>query len=342
MTPDLVWRSIDITIGLSALIMALLLIGRVVEARRQRAQAREKARGQATLQAFMLGQETPEVRVDLLRHAEAVVQALSVIRGREADRLIERLRQAGLITAMAERLRRQGRKPDVHLIEAYAHLARPEDAQALLHSLPKAIGAHRRRAIVEGLLRAGAEPEARLVIELLAGAEETNSVDFALIESIAARRPDEAEVLVESDQPMASVVRAALAAGLGQTHRFSAIGPLSRLAASEDETVAVAAVQALGELGHPLAGTAVLHALYAPSARVRLTACRAAAELRLTGLIDALVDSLEDPDWDVRFEASQALVAIGSGGLTRLRRLAKAPAGRAADLARATLKEAAA
>ena len=340
MTPDLVWRSIDVTIGLSALIMALLLIGRVIETYRQRARARERQRGQATLQAFMLGQETPAVRVDLLRHAEAVVQALSVIRGLEADRLIERLRQAGLITAMAERLRRQGSRPDVHLIEAYAHLARPEDAQALLQSLPKAQGIHRRRAIVEGLLRAGADPEARLVINLLGGDEQTTSVDCALIESIAARRPDEAEALVQSDQPMASVVRAALAAGLGRTHRFSAIGPLSRLSASTDETVAVAAVEALGALGHPLAGAAVLHALYADSPRVRLVACQAAAQLRLTGLIDALVDCLEDPDWDVRFEASQALVAIGSGGLTRLRRLARAPAGRASDLARATLKEA--
>lgn len=141
---------------------------------------------------------------------------------------------------------------------------------------------------------------------------------------------------------MTPEVCAALATGLGRTNRFSAIGPLSDLSGSADDVVAVAAVEALGELGHPLAGAAVLHALYADNPRVRLTACRAAAQLRLTGLIDALTDCLDDPDWDVRFEASQALVSIGSAGLTRLRKVAKISTGRSGDLARVTLKEAAA
>lgn len=343
MTADLVWRSIDITVGLTAMIMALLLIGRVIEARRQRLQALDAARGQATLQAFMLGEDNPSVRVDLLRHAESVVQALSVIRGLEADRLVERLRQIGLISAMAEKLRRQGRHPDIHLIEAYAHLARPEDTQALLASLLRAKGARRRQTIVEGLLRAGAAPDLRLAIELLIEDGQASSVDCALIQSIAAQRPDEAERLIASDTAMPSEFRAALATGLGRTGRFSAIGPLSTLSADEGDAVAAAAaVAALGELGHPLAGGAVLHALYAHNPRIRLRACQAAAELRLTGLIDALSERLEDVDWDVRFEASQALVAIGGAGLTRLRRIARDTRGRAPELARTTLREVAA
>lgn len=343
MAPELVWRSIDVTVSLSAMIMALLLIGRVIEARKQRLQARDAARGQATLQAFMMGQQGPSVRIDLLRHAESVVQALSVIRGLEADRLIECLRQVGLISAMAEKLRRQGRHPDVHLIEAYAHLARPDDAQALLQSLLKAKGARRRQVIIEGLLRAGAPPDLRLAIELLAEDGKASSVDCALVESIAVSRPDEAEVLIESPQAMPDGFRAALATGLGQTGRFSAIGPLARLSAREDmEGAAAAAVAALGELGHPLAGGAVLQALYAGSPRIRLAACRAATELRLTGLSDALAECLDDPDWDVRFAASQALVALGAPGRSRLRRMAGALGGRGADLARATLQEVAA
>lgn len=341
MTPELVWRSIDLTVGLSAMIMALLLIGRVIEARKQRLQALDSARGQATLQAFMLGKDGPAVRIDLLRHAESVVQALSVIRGLEADRLIERLRQIGLIGAMAEKLRRQGRRPDIHLIEAYAHLANPEDAQTLLQSLMRAKGARRRQVIVEGLLRAGAAPDLPLAIELLVEDGQASSVDCALIESIAQLRPDEAEQLIEAPLEMPAAIRAALATGLGKTGRFSAIGPLSRTSAKEDEELsAAAAVAALGELGHPLAGGAVLQALYARSARIRLRACQAAAELRLTGLIDALSERLEDPDWDVRFAASEALVAIGSRGVTRLRSVARGTPGRAADLARTTLQEA--
>ncbi|MBN8551343.1 MAG: HEAT repeat domain-containing protein [Caulobacterales bacterium] len=340
MALDLVWRSIDLTVGLSAMIMALLLIGRVAEARKQRLQARDAARGQQTLQAFMLGEAGPTLRVDLLRHAESVVQALSVIRGLEADRLIERLRQVGLISAMAEKLRRQGQHPDVHLIEAYAHLARPEDAQALLQSLLTAKGARRRQVIIEGLLRAGAPPDLRLAIELLAEDGKASSVDCALIESIAAARADEAEALLQSPEPMPNEFRAALATGLGQTGRFSAIAPLARLSVREDqETAAAAAVAALGELGHPLAGGAVLQALYAHSPRIRLNACRAATELRLTGLIDALSERLEDPDWDVRFEASQALVALGSPGRARLRRISDGRPGRASQLARETLLE---
>lgn len=343
MTPDFVWRSIDLTVGLSAMIMALLLIGRVLETRKQRLQARDAARGQETLQAFMLGETRSEVRVDLLRHAESVVQALSVIRGLEADRLIERLRQVGLISAMADKLRRQGRHPDVHLIEAYAHLARPEDAQALLQSLLMAKGARRRQVIVEGLLRAGAPPDLRLAIQLLAEDGKASSVDCALIESIAAARADEAEELVESSDPMPEEFRAALATGLGQTGRFSAIAPLARLSVREDlERPAAAAVAALGELGHPLAGGAVLQALYAHSPRIRLSACRAATELRLTGLIDALSERLEDPDWDVRFEASQALAALGPAGRTRLRTIGRGTFGRAPELARTTLLETAA
>lgn len=343
MAPELVWRSIDLTVGMSAMIMALLLIGRVLEARKRRLQALDAARGQATLQAFMLGEQGPEVRIDLLRHAESVVQALSVIRGLEADRLVERLRQVGLISAMAEKLRRQGRNPDVHLIEAYAHLARPEDAQVLLQSLFKARGARRRQVIVEGLLRAGVPPDLRLAIDLLAEDGKASSVDCALIESIASSRADEAEALLESSEPMPNGFRAALATGLGQTGRFSAIAPLSRLSARfEMEIPAAAAVAALGELGHPLAGGAVLHALYAPNARIRLNACRAATALRLTGLVDALSECLDDPSWDVRFEASQALLALGGPGRARLRKVATSGSPRSAGLARTSLLEVAA
>lgn len=341
MTPDLIWRSIDVTFGLSALIMALLLIGRVVETRRARAQARERARGQATLQAFMFGADDPNLKVDLIRHAESVVQALSVIRGAEADRLIARLHEVGLIRAMADRLERQGGRADVHLIEAYAHLAGDDEAETLAGLLTRVKGRARRRAVIEGLLRAGAAPELDLTVRMLGGAGATSG-DCDLIESVAAARPDEAEVLIVSEPAPAPAVRAALAAGLGRSGRFSAIAPLTRLVEGGDEIETLAGISALGALGHPLAGTAILHALYADNPRVRAAACRAAAQLKLTGLIEALSERLEDPDWDVRFAASDAMVAMGGIGRSRLRRLAAGGAGRVAALARDTLAEVAA
>lgn len=138
-----------------------------------------------------------------------------------------------------------------------------------------------------------------------------------------------------------AAARAALVAGAGKSRRFTVIPTLMRLSESSDERLAVAAVTALGELGHPLAGAPILHSLYAENAAVRIAACRAASQLNLSGLNNALAERLDDLEWDVRFEASQALLSIGDEGRRALRRIADRREGRAAALAELALAEAA-
>ena len=96
---------------------------------------------------------------------------------------------------------------------------------------------------------------------------------------------------------------------------------------------------ALGALGHPAAKPAVLRGLDRKDAAARAEAAAAAGRIGMEEAIERLADLLDDPEWQVRFNAADALVKLRPRGQEALRRMARTGSATARDAAATVLAE---
>ena len=92
-------------------------------------------------------------------------------------------------------------------------------------------------------------------------------------------------------------------------------------------------------MGHPAAEPPVLRALEDPDWQVRAAACEAVGRIGLRDAVPLLVEQLANPEWWVRFRAGEALAALGPVGLAALHEAAHAGTERASRAASLVLAE---
>ncbi len=101
----------------------------------------------------------------------------------------------------------------------------------------------------------------------------------------------------------------------------------------------LAAMQALSVLVDPRSLDAILDALADPIWEVRAQAAHCASQLGSTEAIPRLTTLLHDEHWWVRFHAAEALFKLGEAGVQALLQAARSTSARAADIAGGLLRE---
>ena len=119
--------------------------------------------------------------------------------------------------------------------------------------------------------------------------------------------------------------------GLNPTGKLAALDILARLRARRavgwlegrlidpEPDVRARAAHALGAIGDPAPGPALVRALGDDAWPARAMAARALGRIRHEPAIERLCEALRDPEWWVRSNAAEALRALGSAGLDALR-----------------------
>jgi hypothetical protein len=337
-----VWQ-VSLALAVVSLVTALVLVVKRWSAgRRLEKDAVRRAALSAEVYALLASPRAPRPDSLSLRPGDAphilaiALDVLRVTRGRDAERMVEIVEFAGIHAYLEKGLRSRSRSLRIRVISLLSHF---EDQRSL--NLLRSRIADRGLYVQLAALRALADrrdyealPE---TVRVLGKARETN---VPLLADILRRFGEPAVptlaalALSEASQG----VKLAAVSALGGIASLTAFGPLSDLAAEPDPVLRAAAVNALGRLGDPRAVAEIGWGLEAAEDRVRVQAAIAAGLIGSLQMAPALVERLEDPVWEVRYRAAEALYRLGGAGLALLSAAAKGE-GLGGEMARELLAE---
>lgn len=321
MTLWALWYTSLLMALLSIAVMLVLVLRRVLQARREERRDALRAATSTALLAYLDG-SGDEAHVlgaaggqaELV--GELVFQMRELVRGSDAARLVDLARATGGPARAEARLRR--RNPQLRT-DAVRHLAMygADAAPLLTGCLTDPSDAVRITAAVE-LTRIGHTPR----LEALAAA--MNVGDAARSEELrqvfrpaVASDPREAVVLLE-DEFSGDALRMLLLDGLAQAGALEALDAITALMRSPSAALRAEALRTLATLAHPSAAPAVIEALADPSWWVRAQAANAARRIGIDGAAEPLSSLLGDEQWWVRLRAAEALCALGPSGQAML------------------------
>ena len=226
------------------------------------------------------------------------------------------------------------------LASVLAVLGGPE-ALDRLRSLLSADESSVRRAALHALGRIGGARAAAMVA--LALADENSDVQVAAATVLGRLRDEQGGVPGASELMLAvqsehAQVRAAVARALGATKLPRVIEPLCELLLDSDSGVAIAAVDALGEISGGALGDHLKDALTHQDREVVKAALRALASARAESAPAELIAALAHEAWDVRQLAAELLGELHAQAARPA--LAAQLARESDDLARAALSDA--
>lgn len=335
------WWSSLLLAGIALVWMAGLIIARLF---RENSEARRKADRQMLSKAcldIMAGADDAVESLRPFQHrsrllAETLLEVLGLVRGVERDRLITSLVKAGVDQRLRSRLTRGSRTGRLAAVEALS--AFPSDETRFhLRRLQQTSGdAELRIATVRTRIEIGDPPRARDLIADLSGRSDKDSLLYApVLRQLAIDAPDDALAGL-SIPDLGVAARALMIDAVGAGGDYRALPTLSLMATAGEPVLRMAAVRALGSLGHPDAADTIAEALKDEAWDVRAEAAVAGGKIGTPALTPRLVALLDDPVWWVRFRAADALTRMGGGGLDALRIAATSPievARRSASLA---------
>lgn len=318
------WWSSLLLAGIALVWMAGLIIARLF---RENSEARRKVDRQMLSKAcldIMAGESDAAEGLRPFQHrsrllAETLLEVLGLVRGVERERLITSLVEAGVDERLRSRLTRGSRTGRLAAVEALS--AFPSDETRLhLRRLQQTSGdAEIRIATVRTRIDIGDPPHARDLIADLTGRSDKDSLLYApVLRQLAIDAPDDALAAL-STPDLGVAARALMIDAVGAGGDYRALPALSLLAAAAEPVVRMAAVRALGLLGHPDAAGPIAEALKDDAWDVRAEAAVAGGRIGTPALTPRLVALLDDPVWWVRFRAADALTRMGGGGLDALR-----------------------
>lgn len=320
----LLWES-SLAMTLAAVAwMFGLIIARLLRERSDARRAADQTRVRTAFLDILGGDLEALMRLKPYRRrarlmAEAVLDVLGLIRGAERERLIEVLGGMGVADRLRTRLDRGSKAGRIASAEALS--AFPESATVdVLHSaLQRTRDDDLRVAILISLLDLDAAPPLNALLDDVAARGLQDSLLYEpVIRRAAEAAPAEAvDAFMLSTAP--AVTRAVLADALGAAGDYRAVEPLMQSAAMPELEVRIASLRALGVLGHPAAGLAIMTAMKDEIWEVRSAACEAIGRIGLIEAAPLLVQALSDPAWWVRFRAGEALAALGDKGIASLR-----------------------
>lgn len=320
----LLWWSSLLLAGIALSWIAGLIIARLF---RENSEARRIADRQALSGAYlaiMAGASDAGTRLRPYQHrsrllAESLLEVLGLVRGVERDRLISSLVEAGVDERLRSRLTRGSRTGRLAAVEALS--AFPSDAtrDCLRRLQQTSDDAEIRIATIRTRIDIGDSPLAQDLMADLAGRSDGESLLYApVLRQLSINAPDDAMAALA--MPGLSVAaRAVMIDAVGASGDYRALALLSTLAAAPEVVLRMAALRALGSLAHPDAAETVEVALKDDAWDVRAEAAMAAGKIGAARLVPHLVALLDDPEWWVRFRATDALARMGGSGVEALR-----------------------
>lgn len=333
-------------VSLAVTAAAFLIVGGLIAARllfgwRARARSAERAR---LVPLLLTADGSQDARAQLWRAADftadLMVELIQMVRGRERERFIERAAALGV----PERLRHHlgDASPRVRQTAAEALGLFPDDRSVA--RLTEALGdpnSDVRLTAALALAQAGRAPPLEELVERLdIGRSERSLLIVSLMKELARHAPGEVEAaLARAD--WRGGVRTAAAEALADAGRYEAVPLIAEAAAraADGSEELPRYLSALATLGHPAARPTVERALASAVAGVRAAGARAAGKIRLNDLGGRLAELLADPAWIVRYQAGNALVALGPAGVRRLDEAVREAQDPAAATARRVLAE---
>ena len=334
------WASIVLATA-ALLWMSALVIGRLLRERTDAKRVHDRGLARAAFLDAMNGRGDPAALLDCLRHrarlmAEALLEAMALVRGAERDRLISTLAFIGVDAGLRRRLSIGSLSGRMVAAEALANFPSADTVTALRRALPRARDSNLRVALMRSLIEIDASPPLGQVLQDIARIRGADSLLYLPLigQLVKADISDALRAFGDPETPAAS--RAILTEALGASGDFRVLETLCVVISAPDVELRIAGVRGLAAMGHPAAEPQILAALGDPVWMVRSAACEAAGRIGLQNATPLLVEHLSDCVWWVRFRAGEALAMLGQPGIDELRHVALTGAdraGRAASLA---------
>lgn len=307
--------------------MLWLILARLLRDRADEARMRDRRLIQQVYLDIMNGAGDAVIPLRRLRGraalmAEALLEVIGMVRGRERDRLISALQAVNIDGLFRDQLFR-GRTPQrIAAADALSIFAGDETTTALRRALAAAPAGELRVGLMQALLDVGTPPPIGLVVKDLKGRKATESLLYLpLIRALVAADPVSG-LHAFGDEAISPDARAMLAEALGASGDFRALEPLLMAGRAPDVELRIAALRGLTALGHPAAEPCVMRGLSDDVWMIRAAACEAAGRIGLRMAAHRLAELLGDPTWWVRFRAGEALAAMGVAGVEQLRNVA--------------------
>jgi ABC-type multidrug transport system fused ATPase/permease subunit len=316
------WGSI-LMICVSIVAMLALILWRI-SGDRQR-QARSDRRQQVfNLLMFSNGASDDAILSNFVRKprdlANLVTELSTVIKGRELQRVVDRLRARGAVAGLLHQLKRGNREDRLAACEALSFFDLEVVATALMSAARRSKSLRVRIAALRAALQMGNTPSLEDILKWMAFSNREVPVEFlTVLQHVAGYAPHS---LVESaqDRTLTVSVRAAMMWALAESGHLPAVPVIENLTRCDAAQIRAAALAALAELGFVTNRQILLDRFNDESAEVRRMAASAAARLGdEQTTVAPLQRLLSDEDWEVRFQASQALARFGDTGRAALR-----------------------
>jgi HEAT repeats len=299
-----------------ALIVVTVVTGSL-RTRRKGARALVAERLRAPVEACVLeGESLPRVPSSALDALlEVVLRYMSVVRGRDADRLADGLAAQGVVADLLQRLQARPAWRRAEAADMLGKLRMREAVPALVTALDdpsedvrtvaaRGLAAIRDPAAVPALARALSDPS-RWTLSMIA-------------ENLMAMGPSAVPPLLDLLRSDEHNVRVAVVQVLGEIRDPAATPALIEVLREGDLNLRAQAAAALGKLGGPDAEHALLDALRDPEWQVRAQAAKGLGRVARPDAASSLALAMPDDNWWVRVNCAESLARLGAEGRRQL------------------------
>ncbi|MDF1600820.1 HEAT repeat domain-containing protein [Mesorhizobium sp. YIM 152430] len=322
----LIWTLSLILSAISILVMVILVLRRVVAARREERDAESRRRIMTAMiclahdkdvDAFLAVAAQASTSVT----ADASSEFLGLVRGEEREAVLQALLRAGQPDFLERELKRGDEVRRLHAVELIAAYAPDVAIGPLRGRLEGDRSREVRIAAAIELAKIGTVPPLGELLDRIGyrGQRSRRLAElFGLLpEQSAAELRD---LTRQRDAP--GFLRASALEALWR--RDGLVEPSIFVEAAEDSVpeVAAASLRALGRIGQRTSLPLLLSKLYHPDWEVRMEAVEAVGRLGDPDAAKAVTDLLDDEQWTVRYKAAQSLLRLGPVGEATLRTVA--------------------
>ncbi|RIV85669.1 HEAT repeat domain-containing protein [Aurantiacibacter zhengii] len=302
---------------LAMLALLLLLLARVLSARLF---DRTSAARQRLLPLLLDGDPTelePLRKGEIQAAADLTVEIAEMTRGSEREALLARATALGVTDLLIARLRSRKAQSRLDAVEALSLFEGSHDY--VIGALDDRNPDVRLGAALALAQHANAPAPIDIVNKLNVGAEENSLLLVSLMVDLAETNSEAVAGLL-FEQDLSHRVKVAAMDALSQ--RGGEYAPLlaymARDSGNEPE-LQPRIFRALGRTGHPAGADAIMEGMASDNWTVRAAAAEAVGKTRLVAAADRLSTLLNDPHYWVRYRASEALLRIGTRGVSVLR-----------------------
>lgn len=337
-----IWWSSIILAAAAAAILAWLIVVRIIH---DRIMGRREGLRRTLLSLVLASTGNPQSEADAVAMGVAhplvaidlASELVGLVRGSELERLLRLLSRMGMPRGLQRRVRRGPERQRIVAAELLACF----NGYEVLHALQDALddpSLDVRTTAALALAEKGEAGDARVLMERV---WQGGGLSRQLLDIMVRLMPDQPLAIlgIARDRSVPVPVRAMAIEAIGRSGALQLWQDVEALCSDENPEVMAQGLRALGAIGHPGGGPAVVKALVHPSWDVRAAAAEAAGRLQITAVAPRLVALLEDENWWVRLRAGSALADMGGRGTILLRSVAQGPPYRSQRMASLVLAE---